>query len=323
VDDDKPYKYLKANFPLFDDEKSDPFIFMKAFEDALRLTSAPRRLWNLLLKQSVADSTTQSWIEEKTNLHWAGKTGMRTSFIKRVKLPDYDMKLKEKLARLRNYNLKDLHEYFKNYIEYSYKLGYDVTNKKVISDCEYGLCDDVKRALQQYRYTHLVHHDDDETHEFKSLYDLQRVSVWVLRHSVIERSSSRYSSSSSSASSHSDGKSKRFIPRKKSSNSDSRKRFTSKVRQVGGKTSQRTSSTSLSNKNRSYSAKEVEKIAHVAAARAVEEAMRGRSGKAKARQVSDGARDGGRNAAPSNFKPREANFSEGNHYLLQTGCHDL
>lgn len=174
------FKFIASSFPTFNEDDDDPHIFMKKFEDSILLSGAPPKMWNVILKTQVTDLTLQKWVDENSRLIWAGPGGMRELFIRRTKRPDYEVKLREKLAKLRNRSLSDLHAYFRDFIECCYLLNYDMSSNKVIEDCEAGLCTQVQKAIQNHRNIDMYHTKTNSCRGFNSVYDLQTVAMNVL-----------------------------------------------------------------------------------------------------------------------------------------------
>jgi hypothetical protein len=164
-------------------EKQDPFAFISGFEDALRLNQQPSETWLPILKHCVEDENLKQWIHSELlvpQVGWMGPKGAKALFIKRTIDPEYETRLQGELARLKNKDLSDLRKFFEQFKDKCYRLNYDLTSTKMIDDCEYKLCNDVKETIRLFRLSKLsdIGHVD---FRFNSIQELQKVAELALR----------------------------------------------------------------------------------------------------------------------------------------------
>lgn len=178
---------LKIHYDMFPKftTKSDPYEFMSQFEDAIKLTALPKDRWVPLLKHVVEDIYLKQWITETfvdVNMPWMGDKGVKNLFLLKTVPPNYQPKLQAELSRLRNYDLKDLQEFFMKYRDKCYKLNYNMSDARTVHECEFKLCKEVKEFLRNYRISKLsVSGETADKPEFSSVQALQEAAEMILR----------------------------------------------------------------------------------------------------------------------------------------------
>jgi hypothetical protein len=103
-------------------------------------------------------------------------------FIRKTLPPNYEVKIKGELAKLRNTNVLDLSEYFAKYKDKCFKLDYDMTESRTIHECEFRLCAEVKDFLRTFRMSKMSLGDKNSApYEFSSIDELQEAAELILQ----------------------------------------------------------------------------------------------------------------------------------------------
>jgi hypothetical protein len=162
--------------------KEDPFSFINTFEDALRLNDMPVEKWVPILKHRVEDDLLKQWIHDELlnpQVGWMGPKGVKTLFIRKTLSPDHESNLKRDLARLRNRGLDDLKAYFEKFKDKCYRLNYNMSDPKIVEDCEFYLCAEAKEVIRSFKLSKLS--DTCVDYKFSSITELQSVAELALR----------------------------------------------------------------------------------------------------------------------------------------------
>jgi len=181
------FRFDAKNYPVFKSKPHlhDPFAFIATLDDAFDITQTPASFKVTILKSCCTDEVIKQWIDDnlvERNLFWGGRNGVKNKFIEFVKDPSYESRAKKELAQLVNTSVADASRYFHKFNELCFKLGYDLTGKKTIQDCEYKLCDPLKKGLASYKISQLKNLNDTP-YEFPSIRELEAACVGLARQS--------------------------------------------------------------------------------------------------------------------------------------------
>jgi hypothetical protein len=145
----------KEQFPTFrdprDQDMSDPRLFFRKLVRRCEYHSVPEEQYFKVLVAAMPDDTLSSWVEEhlvKKGMTWV--EAMEWFTYKHT-----DTQLQAKLLKKLNDTYMKLgtpsYEYFEEYTTLLNRLGYSLTARDRIIDCERGLTDDLRKEVARFR----------------------------------------------------------------------------------------------------------------------------------------------------------------------------